>query len=223
MRSKQRLRSSFVPRADKALSPLMFGMAAWLAFPSVSAHADLAGLIAGLDRPSENWRMVLTDSPAGSIHQAELAFGEASPSTALAGGAGMTLRTAVAWPSSRVRTTRTPLPTRTASTAGTRRDAWCPWEPMLPPREFTAGQIKQKAGQMLPRASRKEQTAFVRPDKEKNIQLAGFFFKKKDEPAAAAVSPMLADLVTNTTPDVLATAYAPPEPDFARFHRLIPF
>lgn len=216
MRSKQRLRSSFVPRADKALSPLMFGMAAWLAFPSVSAHADLAGLIAGLDRPSENWRMVLTDSPAGSIHQAELAFGEASPSTALAGGAGMTLPDGRRVAFVEGENNKNSSPDEDRVNRRDKKGRVVSVEPMLPPREFTAGQIKQKAGQMLPRASRKEQTAFVRPDKEKNIQLAGFFFKKKDEPAAAAVSPMLADLVTNTTPDVLATAYAPPEPDFAK-------
>ncbi len=43
-------------------------------FPSIASHADLASLLAGLDQGGENWRMVLTNSPAGSIHQAELAF-----------------------------------------------------------------------------------------------------------------------------------------------------
>lgn len=58
-------------------SPVVFGLAAWLVFPSIAARADLASLLAGLDNGGEQWRMVLTASPAGSVHNASLTFNDA--------------------------------------------------------------------------------------------------------------------------------------------------
>lgn len=216
MRSKQRLRSISVSRVEKSLSPVLFGFAAWLAFPSIAAHADLASLIAGLDSSSSQWRMVLTTSPAGSIHQGQLAFGEAAPGSAISGNAGMTLpdgrKIAFANTSGTTETT-------TDEDRVNRRDKKgrvVTVEPMLPPREFTAGQLLQRTSQVMPSdRSAREQTAFVKA-KDKDIQLASFFFKKDETKIKPAVPAMLADLVTNTRPDVLATAYAPPAPDYAK-------
>ena len=50
----------------------------------------------------------------------------------------------------------------------------------------------------------------------KEIKIATAFYKKKAPKADPAMSPMLASLVTNASADILATAYAPAEPDYAR-------
>ncbi|HWT60015.1 MAG TPA: cell wall hydrolase, partial [Rhizobium sp.] len=76
LRRKSSSRSKLRLLPENWVSPAIFGLAGWLIFPSVASHADLAAMLAGLDREGENWRMVLTNSPAGSIHQAELAFSD---------------------------------------------------------------------------------------------------------------------------------------------------
>lgn len=202
-------------RAERSISPLLFGLTAWLVFPSVAAHADLAGLIAGLDSSSSQWRMVLTASPAGSIHQAELAFGEAASARALGGDAGMVLPDGRRIAFSKQDKEPEPLSDEDRVNRRDKKGRVVSVEPMLPPREFTAGRLLQRTSLILaPHESRKEQTAFVKP-KDKDIRLASFFFKKEEKRQELAVSPMLASLVTNRQADVLATAYAPPEPDYA--------
>ncbi|MGO8470052.1 cell wall hydrolase, partial [Rhizobium leguminosarum] len=74
LKSPSRSKLRLIP--ENWLSPVIFGLAGWLIFPIVASHADLAAMLSGLDHEGENWRMVLTNSPAGSIHQAELAFTE---------------------------------------------------------------------------------------------------------------------------------------------------
>ena len=60
--------------------------------------------------------------------------------------------------------------------------------------------------------------AFAKPEiKGKEIQIAAAFHAREDRQArSAACRPVLAALVNNDKPDVLATAYAPAEPDYAK-------
>ncbi|MGV8936184.1 MAG: cell wall hydrolase [Allorhizobium sp.] len=202
--------------AGKWTSPLVFGLVSWLVFPSMAAHADLAGLIAGLDRGSDQWRMVLTASPAGSLHTAELQFGDADGISSLGADAGMTLadgrKIAFASPD-RPQEAR---PDEDRVTRGQKKGRVVTIEPMLPPKTFTAGSVLQRTSSLLdPRVHVSEQTAFARA-KPKNVELAAFYFKKTQPVVEHGVPAMLASLVTNKTADILATAYAPAEPDFAR-------
>jgi spore germination cell wall hydrolase CwlJ-like protein len=202
-------------RRDRWLPPAIFGLAAWLAMPAIAARGDLAGLLAGLDTGTSQWRMVLTSSPAGSIHQAALAFGEAPPGSGLAGDAGLVLpdgrRIAIE------DGTKGKEPTSDEDRVNRRakKGRVVAVEPMLPPRSFTAGRLERRAALgVLP--GRSERTSFAAPGAKPPMQMAGIFFRKAPPAVDAGVPPLLAGLVTNSRGDALASAYAPPRPDYAR-------
>lgn len=196
----------------------MFGLASWLIFPSVAAHADLAGLIAGLDRGADQWRMVLTASPAGSIHVAELNFGDAAEPASLSGDTGMVLPDGrkIAFMGDKIVKNDTPDEDRV--TRNQKKSRVIAIEQMQPPKAFSAGSILQRTSSLFDRPDNaKDQTAFVRSKgKARNVELATFFFKKTEPKVDSSVPAMLAGLITNPNADVLATAYAPAAPDFAK-------
>ncbi|MEN0115709.1 MAG: cell wall hydrolase [Agrobacterium cavarae] len=216
LRSRKVSRRGPLIAYEKWTSPVVFGLVAWLAFPSLAARADLASLLAGLDAGGEQWRMVLTNSPAGSVHSASLAFNDASDTAAIT-GAGMTLPDGrkVAFVTKKGGHETTPDSERVNRAA--KKGRVIATEVMQPPKAFTAGSVLQRTSMIdIEPLKRKDRTAFVKQKKSKEIELASFYFRRDEKKADRAVSPMLADLVTNRTPDVLATAYASPEPDFAR-------
>ncbi|WP_349507312.1 cell wall hydrolase, partial [Agrobacterium pusense] len=207
---------SFQGWASKWTSPVVFGLAAWLVFPSLAARADLASLLAGLDKGGEQWRMVLTASPAGSTHNASLTFNDAEGDEALHGG-GMTLPNGskVAFVTNKKGEATTPDSERVNRAA--KKGRIVATEIMQPPKAFTAGSVLQRTSMLdIEPLKRKDRTAFVKPKRGKDVELASFYFRREEKKADKSVSPMLAELVTNRTPDILATAYAPAEPDFAR-------
>lgn len=186
--------------------------------PTVASHGDLAALLAGLDQGRENWRMVLTDSPAGSIHQAELAFSDPMVTGTIAAGAGMVLPDGrkIAFTAEGKGHETTPDEDRVNRQS--KKGRVVAVEQMQPPKDFSAGSILQRTQLLFqPTFDLKEKTAFVRPQiRGKEIQIATNFYKKLPPKPAAGVSPMLADLVTSDKADILATAYAPPAPDYSR-------
>lgn len=214
MRSSSRLSKNARSRMEAWASPLVFGLASWLIFPSVAAQADLAGLIAGADRGANNWRMIMTATPAGSIHEAKLAFSDGEASAALAGG-GVILPDGrqIAFDGGKV--SENPLPDEMRVTRDLKKGRVVIVQPMLPPRAFSAGSILQRTSFMLAPETAAP-AAFVKSkSKSGQVELASFYFKRDTPKIDPSLSPMVAELVTNTQPDVLATAYAPPEPDFA--------
>lgn len=214
MRSSSRLSKNARSRMEAWASPLVFGLASWLIFPSVAAQADLAGLIAGADRGANNWRMIMTATPAGSIHEAKLAFSDGEASAALAGG-GVILPDGrqIAFDGGKV--SENPLPDEMRVTRDLKKGRVVIVQPMLPPRAFSAGSILQRTSFMLAPETAAP-AAFVKSkSKSGQVELASFYFKRDTPKVDPSLSPMVAELVTNTQPDVLATAYAPPEPDFA--------
>ncbi|GEO85082.1 ATP-binding protein [Ciceribacter naphthalenivorans] len=215
MRQRSRLPNLSVFRLEKWTSPVVFGLVSWLAFPSIAAQADLAGLITGIDRGSSNWRMVLTASPAGSLHQSQLAFSDAEASSALNKDSGILLPDGRKIAFDGGKSEADPLPDEDRVTRGLKRGRVVAVEAMQPPKAFTAGSVLQRTSSLLaPKTTPNELTAFVH-SKAKPVELASFYFKKSAPKADVGVPAMLASLVTNRQADVLATAYAPPEPDFA--------
>ncbi|MCX8996315.1 cell wall hydrolase [Rhizobiaceae bacterium BDR2-2] len=214
-RNKDRGRSASL---EKWLSPAVFGVAAWLVFPSVAARADLAALLTGADGGGSAWRMVLTDSPAGSLHRSELTFADLSSAPALAGNSGIALPNGerIAMSSGRKGEDGvTPDEERVNRSA--KKGRVMAVEQVRPPRSFTAGAISdQRAGLILGAPAEKlERVALVKPDAARKVEVATFYRARPDVPATALPS-AIASLVTNNVPDSLATAYAPPAPDFAR-------
>ena len=201
-------------RVDRWASPVVFGLAAWLVLPSIPAQGDLAGLLAGADRSGLQWRMVLTDSPAGSLHAAELAFPAGAEK--LASGAGMTLPDGrkIAFSGEKH---GEPTTDEERVRRADKKGRVVAVEPMQPPKAFTAGSVLERTSSLLaPVAEPQERVVFAPPPKAaKEIKLASFYFRREEKPKPD-LDPMVASLINNQKADVLATAYAPSKPDFAR-------
>jgi Cell wall hydrolyses involved in spore germination len=214
LRSKFVLSSKSRARLNAWTAPAVFGLASWLAFPSAAAHGDLSDLLSGLDA-SHRWRVVLTQSPAGSIHSSELAFPDME--RLVPADAGMTLPNGgkVAFAGGAAEPEATPDEDRVNRKA--KKGRIVAVVPMQPPKAFSAGSVLQRTSALtLPLEIEEKLATFARPGKTAaQIELAEFYFRK-EERTNPSVSPMIADLVTNDKADALATAYAPAEPDFAR-------
>lgn len=216
---RQKRRSSRKPRfrLENWASPAVFGLAMWLGFPSAPAYGDLAGLLAGLDRGGESWRMVLTNSPAGSIHQSELAFADPTVTGAIGADAGLVLpdgrRVAIAGDKKGDGT-----PDEDRINRHDKKGRVVSVEKVLPPKDFSAGSVLQRTSSLFtPKLDGKEAPGFVKPKiGGKELQIAAAFYRKKAPSEDNAVPSLLADLVTNDKADILATAYAPAAPDYAR-------
>lgn len=184
----------------------------------MASHADLAALLAGLDQGRENWRMVMTNSPAGSIHQAELTFTDPTVTGAIAAGAGMVLPDGrkVAFMAKDKGHESTEDEDRVNRQQ--KKGRVVAVEHVQPPKDFSAGSILQRTQLLFePKFNLKDKSAFVKPKiRGKEIEIATAFYKKEAPKLDRGVSPMLADLVTSQKADVLATAFAPAAPDYAR-------
>ncbi|QXZ80203.1 cell wall hydrolase [Rhizobium sp. L51/94] len=202
------------------LSPAVFGCCAWLIFPSVSAQADIAGLLSGSDDSGSNWRMVLTTSPAGSIHQAELAFANADESGIEGGGMLLPDGRRIAFQSKEKGSD--PRPDEDRVRRRDKKGRVTDVVPMSPPKDFTAGSILQRTTLLfhpeldVPTSGTGEKTAFVKDDiGDAGVQTAFLFSKQEPLKADGGVPPILASLVTNPVADSLALGYAEPGPDYA--------
>ncbi|MDR7028790.1 cell wall hydrolase [Rhizobium rosettiformans] len=215
MRPKFRPSKKVLSRLENWTSPLVFGLASWLIFPSVAAQADMAGLLTGLDRGASNWRMVMTDAPAGSIHEAKLSFSEEEASEALSGGAGLILPDGRRIAFDGGKADANALPDEMRVTRDQKKGRVVAVEPMLPPRAFSAGSILQRTSSLMDPHLKAPSAFAPDEDKAKPVELASFYFKREKPPVDPSLPSMIADLVTNPVPDVLATAYAPPPPDYA--------
>ncbi|TBZ96180.1 cell wall hydrolase [Rhizobium leguminosarum] len=218
LRRKSPSRSKLRLIPENWVSPAIFGLAGWLIFPSAASHADLAAMLAGLDHEGENWRMVLTNSPAGSIHQAELAFAEPMVTGSISAGAGMVLPDGrkVAFTAKNEGHEDTPDEDRV--NRGSKKGRVVAVEKMQPPKDFSAGSILERTKMLFtPSFDLKDRSAFVKPKIQgKEIEIATSFYKTQPVVTDNGVPAMLASLVTSNKADVLATAYAPATPDYAR-------
>ncbi|MFB2605525.1 cell wall hydrolase, partial [Rhizobium phaseoli] len=218
LRRKSPSRSKLRLLPENWVSPIIFGLAGWLIFPSVASQADLATMLAGLDREGESWRMVLTNSPAGSIHQAELAFADPEVTGSISSGAGMVLPDGrkVAFTAKDKGHDDTPDEDRV--NRAMKKGRIVAVEKMQPPKDFSAGSILERTRMLFtPSFDLKERSAFVKPKIQgKEIEIATSFYNKRPVIEDNGVPAMLASLVTSNKADVLATAYAPAAPDYSR-------
>jgi hypothetical protein len=124
--------------------------------------------------------MVLTNSPAGSIHQAELAFSDPVVTGTIASGAGMVLPDGrkVAFTTKDKGHEDTPDEDRVNRSA--KKGRVVAVEQMQPPKDFSAGSILQRTRLLFqPTFNLKDKSAFVKPKiRGKEIQIATNFYKK---------------------------------------------
>ncbi|WP_370643785.1 cell wall hydrolase [Shinella sp. NM-101] len=198
--------------------PLALGAGLVASLPTQAAHTDIATYMAGLNRKGGNQTMVLTRSAAGSVHEIEIDFADAMTTGGIESGAGVDLpgggKAAVLGEGKG----KGAIPDEDRVNRRDKRGRIVAVLPVQPPKSFTAGSILERTSSLFtPALDTGERMAFARPQiKGKEIAIATAFYKKKPAHADAGVSPMLASLVTSDKADILATAYARVEPDYAR-------
>ncbi|MCF3643024.1 cell wall hydrolase [Rhizobium sp. TRM95111] len=205
-------------RSGTWTAPLALGLALFAGFPSTIAHSDLATFLAGVNRVGGNQQMVMTPSPAGSIHEVEIAFNDAITTGAISGGAGLDLPGGAKAALRSEHKGKGGVPDEARVNRRDKKNRIVAVLPVTPPKDFSAGSVLQRHSSLLtPVFDGKERMTFIDPKiKGKEIAVATAFYRKKPIIRDRGVPAMLAGLVTNDRADILATAYARPEPDYAR-------
>lgn len=200
------------------IAPFALGLTFYTAFPVDVGHADLATFISGLNRKGSSQNVVMTRSPAGSVHAVDVAFNDPITTGALADGAGFTLPGGAEASLIDARKGKGGVPDEDRVTRGQKKRRIVAVTPVAPPKAFTAGSVLDRQASLLqPDFYSAERMHFASAKiKGKEIEIATAFYKKKPVVKDPGVPAMLAGLVTNENADILATAYAPSEPDYAR-------
>ena len=207
---------AYVKRGEWKI-PLALGIGLAATLPTTAAHTDLATYLAGLNRKGGNQTMVLTRSPAGSIHEVEIAFADAMTTGGVENGAGVELPGGIT-AALRSEHKGTGIPDEDRINRRDKKGRIVAVLPVTPPKGFTAGSILERTSFLLsPAFDTGQRMAFAKSKIEgKEIKIATAFYKKEPVRKDIGVSPVIASLVTNDKADVLATAYARVEPDYAR-------
>lgn len=205
--SEPRRKQSFLP-------PLAIGLAIWIGFPTASAYQDITSLV--LQGQGARWSAYAEKSVAGSVHQAEMPF--ANPMVAEAvSGAGMVAPGigAVAFRTKGGAADETPDEERI--NRNDKRGRIMHVAPVAPPKAFSAGSVIERRSSLLQPSFEVGAMAFADPSiKGKEIQIATAFYRRTEKKPNPNIPPVIAALVNNDKADILATAYAPPEPDYAK-------
>ncbi len=200
------------------LARTALGVCLYAALPAEAGHSDLATFISGVNRKGGNQQVVMTPSPAGSIHMVDVAFNDPRTTGALSGGAGLRLPGGAEASMVSSRKGAGGIPDEDRINRREKKKRIVAVTPVAPPKAFSAGSVLDRQASLLtPDFDSAERMRFSTPKiKGKEIEIATAFYKKRPLVEAPGVPSMLAGLVTNDNADILATAYAPSEPDYAR-------
>ncbi|MBB4064345.1 cell wall hydrolase [Gellertiella hungarica] len=208
-----------LPIRGSWISPFVFGIAAWLGTPSLPAHGDMAGLLTGLDDGTPAWRMVVTAVKADSVAGPKLTFHDPVTAEMLGRKSGMVLPDGNRVAMTEDKYPPDPRPDEERINRKDKRGRIVAAETMQPPKAFTAGSVLQRVSAVFANPETPDELmAFAKAEpKGTEMMIAQTFYRKPDEKALDAQVPaLIADLVTNRNADVLATAYAPADPDAGR-------
>ncbi|MBZ9702366.1 MULTISPECIES: cell wall hydrolase [unclassified Mesorhizobium] len=198
------------------VAPFIVGLGIWIGFPTVSAYQDMTSLVSGLEAPTR-WNSYVEKSVAGSVHAAEMPFVDDAVTGSLSGsGVRLPGVGAVSFRGKGGKVSTTPDEDRIVR--ADKKGRIVQISPVAPPKNFNAGSIFERTSSLLrPSMDSGLKMAFAKPEiKGKEIQIAAAFHAREDKKPDPGVSPMLAALVNNDHPDVLATAYAQAAPDYAK-------
>ncbi|TPL91792.1 cell wall hydrolase [Mesorhizobium sp. B2-3-12] len=199
------------------VSPLIIGLGIWIGFPTVAAYQDMTSLVSGLESPTARWNSYVEKSIAGSVHAAEMPFVD-SDVTGSISGSGVRLPGigSVSFRGKGGKVSGSPDEDRIMR--ADKKGRIVQVSPVAPPKNFNAGSIFQRTSSLMrPSMDGDLKMAFAKPQiKGKEIQIAAAFHAREDKKPDPGVPAMLAALVNNDHPDVLATAYAQSEPDYAK-------
>ena len=199
------------------VSPFIIGLGIWIGFPTVAAYQDMTSLVSGLESPTARWNSYVERSVAGSTHAAEMPFID-SDVTGSISGSGIHLAGVgnVSFRGKGGKVSGSPDEDRIVR--ADKKGRIVQMSPVAPPKNFNAGSIFQRTSSLMrPTMDGDLKMAFAKPQiKGKEIQIAAAFHAREDKKPDPGVPTMLAALVNNDHPDVLATAYAQSEPDYAK-------
>jgi hypothetical protein len=199
------------------LTPFVIGLGIWIGFPTVAAYQDMTSLVSGLEASSTRWNSYVEKSVAGSTHAAEMPFVDSDINGSIS-GSGVHLAGVgnVSFRGKGGKVSGTPDEDRVVRAEKKGRIVQV--SPVAPPKNFNAGSIFERTSSLLrPSMDSGLKMAFAKPQiKGKEIQIAAAFHAREDKKPDSGVPAMLASLVNNDHPDVLATAYAQSEPDYAK-------
>ncbi|WP_027058246.1 cell wall hydrolase [Mesorhizobium loti] len=199
------------------VSPFIIGLGIWIGFPTVAAYQDMTSLVSGLESPTARWNSYVERSVAGSVHAAEMPFVD-SDVTGSISGSGIHLAGVgnVSFRGKGGKVSGSPDEDRVVR--ADKKGRIVQMSPVAPPKNFNAGSIFQRTSSLTrPTMDGDLKMAFAKPQiKGKEIQIAAAFHAREDKKPDPGVPAMLAALVNNDHPDILATAYAQSEPDYAK-------
>ncbi|MEL6920076.1 MAG: cell wall hydrolase [Pseudomonadota bacterium] len=212
-----RASGGLVSKTQKIAFSLACGVTVLIASPSETSLQDMQSLMAGGEAAhGQRWQTHMTRSGAGSIHSAEAQFAVDPTVTGSINSAPGARPVSVSAQKSVA--PDTPDEDRINRSAKTGRVAAV--VPTAPPKAFSAGSVLHRESFLLrPAIADGDAMVFAQADtglNDEGIEIATAFHKRKLQAVKSNVSPMIADLVNNPVPDILATAYAPPAPDFAK-------
>ncbi|TPN40927.1 cell wall hydrolase [Mesorhizobium sp. B2-3-3] len=199
------------------VSPLIIGLGIWIGFPTVAAYQDMTSLVSGLEAPTARWNSYVEKSVAGSVHAAEMPFVDSGITGSLSGsGVRLPGVGSVSFRGKGGKVSATPDEDRVVR--ADKKGRIVQVSPVAPPKNFNAGSIFQRTSSLMrPTMDSGLKMAFAKPQiKGKEIQIASEFHAREDKKPDPGVPAMLAALVNNSHPDVLATAYAQSAPDYAK-------
>lgn len=199
-------------------APVLFGLSGFILTPTVVSHSDITSILDGLADQQDTWNVQFTAAQADKITKSKVVFADPISTGSISQGAQIgkgsidvaTLDTKIDGASitpDEERVTRTRKMGRVISVA-----------PSQPPKNFSAGSIIGKQSALeIPKTGENIAMVFEKSKIQgKEIQVASAFYKNEKPVISKQVPSMLASLVTNNNADVLATAYAPPPPDYAK-------
>lgn len=218
MPGRKVMRQWSAPRQKRSfLAQFVIGMALWIGFPTASAYQDMTSLVSGLEAGAPRWNAVVERSVAGSVQQADMPFVDGDMATASIAGSGVAIPGIgkVAFRPKEGAEAATPDEARI--TRSEKRGRIVKVAPVAPPKSFTAGSVLKRTSSLLQPSMKEEvEMAFETPALGgKEIQIAQEFYLHRPDQPDPGVPSYLAALVNNDHADVLATAYAPSQPDFA--------
>ncbi|HET7412650.1 MAG TPA: cell wall hydrolase, partial [Pararhizobium sp.] len=185
-------------------------------FPARTAYQDMTSLVSGAQTGSERWAAFIKQAAAGSVQEAEMPFRNERVAAGAISGAGVEVSgigtvSFKAKGGFRGTTPDEERINRSEKAARVVRVA-----PMAPPKNFSAGSVFERTS-LLTSPSKTEEMlmAFVEPSiRGEEVQIASTFFAPQPKEPNPLLPPMVAALVNTEHTDVLATAYAPAEPDY---------
>jgi len=211
-------RSSRIPVEQRSrLAPTMLGLAIWIGFPTVAAYQDISSLISGQETGTR-WAAVIEQSVAGSIHKAEMPFNDPNARLTSLSGGGINAPGIGEIAFRSKNKTHVDTTDEERVNRDEKQGRIVQVVPMAPPSLFNAGSIVEQTGAFLKTEPLGEITmAFVKPDlKGKEVQIATAFHVRQKAKPEPKMLPAVARLVNNDEADILATAYAPAEPDYVK-------